>query len=160
MRLQSGISSTRYAMLDHGWERLIWVRSQCAYVGPAPVSLADYTEMIRRQGVPSERASMPSVREAFADLVLPESLLQTLGCVVNSRASLFLTGVPGTGKTAVSERINAALAGDIWVPHAIEVGSQVIRIFDPQLHQVVPDDEERIDYDRRWIRIKRPLIMV
>jgi hypothetical protein len=160
MRLQSGIGSTRYAMLDHGWERLVWLRSQCTYSGPAPVSLADYTHRMRLQAVPSKPASIETVRRAFADLVLPESLLQTLGCVINSRGSLFLTGLPGTGKTAVSERINAALIGHIWIPYAIEIDGQVIRVFDPQLHYVVNGDEQDVDYDRRWLRIARPLIMV
>jgi len=41
MRLQSAVGATRYAMLDHGWERLARLQSQNAYLGPAPVSLAD-----------------------------------------------------------------------------------------------------------------------
>jgi hypothetical protein len=159
MRLQSGFGATRYAMLEHGWERVTWLRTRSAYEGPAPVSLEDYTHMMRLQAVPSQRASMETVRQTFADLVLPESLLQTLGCVINSRASLFLTGLPGVGKTAVSERINAALAGDIWIPYTIEIDGRVIRLFDPHTHRIAPE-EPSIEYDRRWIRIHRPLIIV
>lgn len=159
MRIQSGIGATRYAMLDHGWERVMWLRTHSAYEGPAPVSLDDYAHMIRLQAVPSRPASMETVRQVFADLVLPESLLQTLGCVINSRASLFLTGPPGVGKTSVSERINAALTGDIWIPYAIEIEGRVIRLFDPHTHRVAAE-EPSIEYDRRWIRIHRPLIIV
>ncbi|MGI8917325.1 MAG: hypothetical protein ACR2H6_01900, partial [Pyrinomonadaceae bacterium] len=114
MRLQSAVGATRYAMLDHGWERVSRLQSQSGYIGPAPVSLAEYTHMMRLQAVPSQPASIDGVREAFSDLILPDSLLQTLGCVINSRRSLFLTGLPGTGKTAVSERMNSALRGSIW----------------------------------------------
>ena len=161
MRLQSAVGATRYAMLEHGWERVVWLRSQCGYEGPAPVSLADYAHMMRTQAVPAKPASVEIVREVFSDLVLPDSLLQTLGCVINSRASLFLTGLPGVGKTAVSERINAALAGDIWIPYAIEIDGRVIRIFDPHVHHLVGDDTESgAEYDRRWIRVRRPLIIV
>jgi hypothetical protein len=160
MRLQSAIGATRYAMLDHGWERVMWLRSQSAYEGPAPVCLADYTHLIRLQAVPVERASYEHVRQVFSDLVLPESLIQTLGCVINSRAALFLTGVPGVGKSAVSERINAALAGDIWIPYALEVDGRVIRVFDPNVHRVSDQESTSLEYDRRWVRIKRPLIMV
>jgi hypothetical protein len=160
MRSQPGLGTTRYAMLDRGWERVIWLQSQSAYLGPAPVCLDDYTHMMRFQAVPSKPASMETVRAVFSDLVLPDSLLQTLGCVINSRASLFLTGLPGTGKTAVSERINAALAGDIWIPYAIEIDCQIIRVFDPHSHQMVSNDDTSVEYDRRWVRIKRPLIMV
>jgi hypothetical protein len=116
--------------------------------------------MMKLQSIPSNTASMETVRQAFHDLVLPESLLQTLGCVINSRRSLFLTGLPGTGKTAVAERINNALAGGIWIPYAVEIDGQIIRVFDSHCHEMMPADETPIDFDRRWILIRRPLVVV
>ena len=160
MRLQSAVGATRYAMLDRGWERVQWLRSQSGYQGPAPVSLSDYTQMMRLQATPFRPASTQSVHEAFRDLVLPESLLQMLGCVINSRSSLFLTGLPGTGKTAVSERMNASLFGFIWVPYAIEIDGQIIRVFDANCHRQVPEKASALEHDRRWIEIERPMIMV
>lgn len=160
VRLQTSIGATRYAMLDHGWERLARVQAICGYTGPAPVSLSDYTHMMRLQAVPSRPASLDTVHNAFHDLVLPESLLQTLGCVINSRRSLFLTGIPGTGKTAVSERINAALPGAIWIPYAVEIDGQIIRIYDSHCHRTAPDSETPAEYDHRWILIERPLVIV
>ena len=160
MRLQSAVGATRYAMLDHGWERVSRLQSQSGYIGPAPVSLADYTHMMKLQAVPSQPASIEGVRAAFSDLILPDSLLQTLGCVINSRRSLFLTGLPGTGKTAVSERMNSALRGSIWIPHAIDVDGQIIRIFDSHSHIPVPERSAGVEFDRRWIEIERPLIIV
>jgi hypothetical protein len=160
MRLQSTVGGTRYAMLDQGWERLVQTESENGYRGPAPVSLADYSHMMRLQGGPSRPASIEVVRAAFSDLVLPESLLQTLGCVINSRSSLFLTGLPGTGKTAVSERINSALCGSLWIPYAVEVDGQIIRIFDSRYHQAVSRKNSATEHDRRWIEIERPLIRV
>ncbi len=160
MRLQSAVGSTRYAMLDHGWERVSRLQSQSGYLGPAPVSLADYSLMMRLQAVPSKSASIETIRMAFQDLVLPDSLLQTLGCVINSRSSLFLTGLAGTGKTAVSERMNAALFGSIWIPYAVEIDGQVIRIFDAHCHTPVSERTSVIEHDRRWIEIERPLIIV
>jgi len=160
VKMQSAIGSTRYAMLDHGWDRLVRLLSVCGYVGPAPVSLRDYTHMMKLQSIPSNTASMDTVRQAFNDLVLPETLLQTLGCVINSRRSLFLTGLPGTGKTAVAERINNALAGGIWIPFAVEIDGQIIRVFDSHCHEEMPVDEVPVEYDRRWILIHRPLVVV
>ena len=160
VRLQTTPGSTRYAMLDHGWERHTRLQSVCGYTGPAPVSLKDYAHMMRLQAIPSRPASMETVRAAFRDLVLPDSLLQTLGCVINSRRSLFLTGLPGTGKTAVAERINAALPGAIWIPYAIEIDGQIIRLFDSHCHRVAPEEETPADYDRRWVHVERPLIVV
>jgi hypothetical protein len=160
VKMQSAIGSTRYAMLDHGWDRLTRLLSISGYVGPAPVSLRDYSHMMQLQSIPSNTASMDTVRRAFHDLVLPESLLQTLGCVINSRRSLFLTGLPGTGKTAVAERINGALAGGIWIPYAVEIDGQIIRVFDNHCHEPMAADETPIDFDRRWALIKRPLVVV
>src|SRR5687767_15123789 len=159
-KMQSAIGSTRYAMLDRGWERLTRLLSMCGYVGPAPVSLRDYSHMMRLQSIPSNTASMDTVRQAFHDLVLPESLLQTLGCVINSRRSLFLTGLPGTGKTAVAERINNALPGAIWIPYAVEIDGQIIRVFDSHCHRLAGEDETPLDHDRRWVLIRRPLVVV
>jgi predicted ATPase with chaperone activity len=86
--------------------------------------------MMRLQAMPSRPASMTAVRKAFRDLVLPDSLLKTIGCAINSRSSIFLTGLPGTGKTAISERMNSVLTGSLWIPYAIEIDGQIIRVFD------------------------------
>jgi len=160
VRLQTAMGATRYAMLDHGWDRLVRLLSVCGYSGAAPVSLNDYAHMMRLQSIPSHPASMETVRSAFHDLILPESLLQTLGCVINSRRSLFLTGLPGTGKTAVAERINGALPGAIWIPYAVEIDGQIIRVFDSHCHRVAPPDVTPLEHDRRWVLIHRPLVVV
>lgn len=160
MRLQSAVGATRYAMLDHGWERVRRLNQQSGYLGPAPVSLDDYAHMMRLQAVPSRAATMENVRAAFKDLILPDSLLQTLGCVINSRSSLFMTGLPGTGKTAVSERMNAALSGTIWIPYSVEVDAQIIRVYDAHNHHAVKQHDSLIEHDRRWIEIERPLVIV
>lgn len=160
VRVQTAIGSTRYAMLDHGWDRLTRLLSVCGYTGATPVSLVDYSHMMKLQSIPSNPASIDTVRSAFHDLVLPDSLLQTLGCVINSRRSLFLTGLPGTGKTAVAERINGALFGGIWIPYAVEIDGQIIRVFDAHCHRPIPESETPVEFDRRWVFIERPLVVV
>lgn len=159
IRLQSAATLTRYAMLDHGWDRVARLYSLCGYSGPAPVTLNDYSYMMRVQAIPSQPVSIERVRNAFRDLVLPDSLLKTLGCVITSRSSLFLTGLPGTGKTAIAERMNAASAGAIWIPHALQVDDQIIRVFDPHCHHPISLPAE-MEHDRRWIRIERPMVVV
>ncbi len=160
MRLQSATGATRYAMLDCGWERVRLVQNQCGYLGPAPVSLEDYSHMIGLQAALTRPASMANVRSAFKDLVLPESFLDTLGCVINSRSSLLLMGSAGTGKTAVAERLNGALSGFIWIPYAIEVDGQIVRVFDAHYHRLAPEKRPGVERDRRWVLIQRPLIIV
>ena len=159
VRVQSAVGSTRYAMLDHGWDRLRRLLSVCGYTGPRRFA-ERLLHMMKLQSIPSTPASFETVRSAFHDLVLPDTLLQTLGCVINSRRSLFLTGLPGTGKTAVAERMNGALAGGIWIPYAVEIDGQIIRVFDSHCHRPIPDDSTPFEYDRRWVLIERPLVVV
>ncbi|MBA2341360.1 MAG: AAA family ATPase [Pyrinomonadaceae bacterium] len=160
VRLQAAMGATRYAMLERGWERVKNSLNACGYTGAAPVSLADYNHMMRLQAVPTTRASMETMRAAMRDLVLPDSLLETLGCVVNSRRSLFLTGPPGTGKTSIAERVNNALDGVIWIPYAIEVDNQIIRVYDAHNHNIVSEVNAAGEHDTRWVAIRRPLIVV
>src|SRR5919204_2982916 len=42
-----GFNNHRYALLDRGWEQLKRLFEICGYVGPAPVSLAAYSAMVR-----------------------------------------------------------------------------------------------------------------
>src|SRR5207249_2265590 len=62
IRLQSAIGLTRYAMLDMGWERVARLHAQCGYTGPAPVTLKDYSHMMRLQATLPRPASMDTVR--------------------------------------------------------------------------------------------------
>jgi len=156
----AGFNNNRYALLDRGWDQLRRVMEISGYVGPAPVSLAAYSAMMRSQAQPDDLVGPEQVTGAFNDLVLPESLLQTLGFAINSRRSLFISGIPGTGKTSVAERINNALQTPIWIPYAFAVDEHVINVFDAHNHDRTLDEDNHEVYDRRWLRISRPLILV
>ena len=69
----------------------------------------------------------------------------SLGPAINSSRSLFLYGPPGNGKTTVAEIVADILGGEVFVPHAIEVDGQVIKVYDPLSHQAV-------DFERRGSR--------
>jgi predicted ATPase with chaperone activity len=155
-----GFKNNRYAVLDRGWDQVRRLLEISGYVGPAPVSLAAYSAMMRSQAQPEDLVGPDQVAEAFNDLVLPDSLLQTLGFAINSRRSLFISGIPGTGKTSVAERINNALATPVWIPHAFAVDEHVINVYDAHNHDRTLDEENFDIYDKRWLRIARPLIIV
>lgn len=151
--------NNRYGMLDRGWQRAQQLLEMNGYIGPAPVSLSAYTEMVLRQSAAQDPITPADVRSAMEGLVLPEGTVQTLGLVANSRRSLFMTGPSGNGKTTIATALHRAQHGEIWIPHAIEVDGQVIKVFDLHNHQPVP--VSGIDrYDQRWIRIKRPIVIV
>jgi predicted ATPase with chaperone activity len=151
--------NNRYGMLDRGWQRAQQLLEMNGYIGPAPVSLPTYNEMVLRQSAANEPIQPQAVQSAMSGLVLPEGTVQTLGLVANSRRSLFMTGPSGNGKTTIAIALHSAQRGEIWIPYAIEVDGQVIKVFDLHNHQPVPVDG--IDrYDERWIRIKRPIVVV
>jgi predicted ATPase with chaperone activity len=155
-----GFSNNRYAVLDRGWEQTRRLTEISGYVGPAPVSLAAYSAMMRSQAEPEDVVGPEQVASAFHDLVLNDSLMQTLGFAINSRRSLFISGIPGTGKTSIAERINNAMATPIWVPYAFAVDEHVINVYDAHNHDRTLDEESFDVYDKRWLRITRPLIIV
>ena len=151
--------NNRYGMLDRGWQRAQQLLAMNGYIGPAPVSLQAYSEMVLRQTAARDPVDPEEVRSAMSQLVLPETTVQTLGLVANSRRSLFMTGPAGNGKTTIAVALHSAQRGEIWIPHAIEVDGQVIKVFDLHNHQPVP--VTGVDrYDERWIRIQRPIVIV
>jgi hypothetical protein len=59
-----------------------------------------------------------------------------------------------------------AVSDCIWIPRTITVTGEIIRLFDPANHEEAPlagaNDQflNLLRYDRRWVRIRRPLIVV
>jgi len=157
----------RYAMLDRGWERVRRLLDLNAYIGAAPVSLDAYTAMVRRQEELRPPVKPDAIRAAVADLVLPDTTHQLLGVVANSRRSLFITGAPGNGKTSIAERVSAIYGDIIYVPQAIEVDGQIIKVFDPALHKPVQTNSQEDEsnsirkesLDRRYVACKRPVVI-
>ena len=58
-------------------------------------------------------------------------MLDRLGPAINSGRGLFLFGPPGNGKSSIAERITAAFGQEIWVPRAIGVDGEILRLYDP-----------------------------
>jgi predicted ATPase with chaperone activity len=154
-----GFENHRYSLLDRGWERVQRMLDQNGYIGPAPVSLEAYTTMILNQQAQAPPVTPDMVRLALNHLVLPAATVQTLGVVANSRRSILISGPAGTGKTSVAKAIHSALGGEIWIPYAIEVDGEIIKVFDSHTHKAV-DPQPTRRHDQRWIKIERPLIIV
>jgi len=135
------------------------------YIGPAPVPLERYNEMVRRQTMGELRVGPTEVRQALSHLVLSGDLVNRIGPAVNSGRSLFLYGPPGNGKTVIAKSIIRMIEGFVYIPHAVVVDGQIIRVFDEMNHKPAEEDRgaprkasERTD--ARWIRIRRPEIIV
>ena len=137
-----------------------------SYVGPAPVPLDVYTERVRAQSVTRQAITVDQVRAAFADLVVPASLIDLLGTAVNSARPMLLYGPAGSGKTYLAEQLRRLLVGPVAVPHAISVHGEVIRVFDMQCHRPLADDgppraalDNRARPDTRWVMCERPCVV-
>jgi len=129
----------------------------CQYVGPAPVSIDQYHQVVRSQAA-QVRLSRQGLRQAFHDLVLPDGLLDQLGPSLIGNQSLFLYGGTGNGKTSIAERILRIYHDTVLVPYAVEVDGHIITVFDPVVHRPVPCDDDLLD--PRWVVCERPCITV
>lgn len=143
-----------------GLTRVHELLERSAYLGPAPVTLPRYQAVVQAQSIGAVRVTPAGIRAAMSDLVLDERTLDQLGQAVNVGRSLFLFGQPGNGKTQVAERIPPVLGGSIFVPHALYLDGQIVKVFDLHSHRPVAPANGRVDYDRRWVRCDRPSIVV
>jgi len=159
---QRGIGEGGYVhvLTDKGVSRAREALERTQYEGVAPVPLETYIESVVAQSVRQVTVNRPAVVEAFSDLVIRSVLLDQVGQAVNAGSSLFLFGPPGNGKTSIAERIARLLGDPVYVPYAIEVDGQVIKVFDPVTHEVVEEDTAaRNVRDMRFVRIRRPVVI-
>ncbi|MEZ6071079.1 MAG: AAA family ATPase [Pirellulales bacterium] len=161
----AAMNDFEYVLTDLGCERARRYSAHCTYFGAAPVPLEDYCRSVTAQSLNHLQPTATDLERAFADLLLNKSILSRLGPAINSGRGLFLYGAPGNGKTSIAERITQAFGEYIWIPRALVIDGELVRLFDPGSHVEAPVSENgslvkdrRID--QRWVRIQRPTIIV
>lgn len=164
-KTSSGVGDYVYELSPKGVEQAKMHLSRTTYCGAAPVGLKEYTEAVKRQSIRHLKPTFEDVRGAMDDLLVSDLLVCQLGQAINSGRSMFLFGPPGNGKTSLAKRAIRSVAEVIWIPRALTIGGEVIRIFDPSVHEEAPlpdTDSITIDnqVDERWVRIKRPTLVV
>jgi DNA-binding PadR family transcriptional regulator len=153
-----------YALTENARQRARRYSEECTYFGAAPVNLQSYIESVAAQTMNGQKANATALKHAFSDLIINDAMLERLGPAVNSGRGCFLYGQPGNGKTSIAERVTASFGQNIWIPRCLEVDGNIMRLFDPQVHEEVPltnntgllDDS---DVDTRWVRVKRPTVI-
>ncbi len=91
-------------------------------------------------------------------MVLQQRVIDQLGPAINSGKSLFLFGAPGNGKTTIAEIASTLLGGHIYIPHAVLIDGQIVRVFDEVHHRAV-DDPNAEATDARWVHSRRPVVV-
>lgn len=161
--------STHYALTEAGRNAAKEALEQNLYLGPAPVSLASYQEQIEKQRITNEMLEEDRLRQGFAGLVVPEHMIRRLLPAINAGRSVLLYGPPGNGKTTLSTRIAGLFKDAVYIPYAVEVAGQIIKVFDIQIHKPLPQEApahpstalglQREIFDQRWAACSRPVVM-
>ncbi|NIO10374.1 MAG: AAA family ATPase, partial [Deltaproteobacteria bacterium] len=101
-----------------------------------------YNESIRQQGRQRTIISHRVLRQTLAHLVLAENTFNKIGPAVNSGTSIFLYGPPGNGKTSIARSIgDSMLKETMFIPYAIYIDGQVVKIYDSVNHRLAPDED-------------------
>lgn len=161
-----GEISFRYQISSKGVERALEALEKTSYASVAPVPLDTYIESVIEQTNNKGTIREDDMRRVMENLIVSKDMLDVIGPAANSGTSIFLYGPPGNGKTTLSEAIGRVILGeDMWIPYAIDVDGQVIQMYDSVNHEL-SDDQTPVKYgtgtfaDQRWLRIKRPIIIV
>lgn len=153
-----------FLITDTGRERARRYAEECTYCGAAPVALPEYLRAMAAQSIAGQEATEEDLKRAFADLLVSPEMLEKLGPAINSGRGMFLFGAPGNGKTSIAERITACFGSTVWIPRALGIDGDIIRLYDPGLHQEAPVESgeglfDLSGVDSRWVRIVRPTIV-
>jgi hypothetical protein len=149
----------RYALTDAGRTYAEQCLEANRYVGPAPVPLEDYWDWVETQTIHQVRVEEERLKEVFADYVVSPALFTKIGPALNSGRSIFLFGPSGNGKTVMANCIGHAFEDAVYIPYALYVYGQIIRVFDEVNHQPVPPDPNAPPHDDRWILCRRPVVI-
>jgi len=169
-----GEGAYTYGITGAGVVRAREALERSQYAGPAPVPFEVYNEAIRRQKSGRLSVTTRTMRQILSQLVISESTFQRLGPALNLGTSIFMYGPPGNGKTSIARAFgNLVLSQNMYIPYALYLEGQVIKVYDAVSHSLVPDGEaagsgtggtgnvrSNVRRDPRWLKIRRPFIVV
>ena len=153
-----------FALTEQGQNRVEGFLRESGYIGPAPVQLSEYVVSVKAQSISHEAPDRERLIEACNGISVDPKLFDSLGPAINSGGGMFLYGAPGNGKSTLARHIISCFGQTTWIPHSIIEDGQIIKLYDPQFHKLVPVDEDgplrTRETDRRWVKIHRPTVVV
>ena len=164
LKSDAPLSDYEYELTEFGADHGRRFVKQCTYFGAAPVPLEQYAASVIAQSVHHQSLTLANLKEAFDDLVLTDEALSVVGEALNMGRGMFLHGAPGNGKSSIGERISRVFHQYIWVPLALTIGGEILRLFDSIHHIPVAGEDasetQERPFDPRWLRIRRPTIVM
>jgi len=158
-----------YDLTDEGRRWAVDALNRSQYNGPAPVTLEEYNKQVNLQKITSEVVTFQRVRNSVSDLDMDQTLLEQAGPALNSGRAILLYGPPGNGKTTFALRLANVFRDIVYIPYAVSVEGQTIRVYDPSIHiAVLPKAGDSgqeasflrgVEVDARWVPCKRPFVV-
>ena len=146
-----------YTVSSAGRQRAAEMSSvQTRYLGPCPINFDDYLTLIRSQVTGKANVTDAALKKALGQLELEQHVIDQIGGAMVSRASLFIFGAPGNGKSTITERMALLMGAPIEIPHAVAIGDEIVRVIDPVYHKI-SEGEQPID--RRLVKVERPVVV-
>lgn len=156
-------ATLRYSLTERGRSNAQDALTRSGYMGPAPVPLDAYSQIVREQSVHDRLVTRELMRATFSDVVLDAGMLDRLGPALNSGKAIFVYGEPGTGKTYITQRLSRLVDDAVLVPHAIAIGETIIQLFDPAVHTPIATASSGVllnhGHDPRYVLCRRPLVI-
>ncbi|MGL4827668.1 MAG: AAA family ATPase [Vibrio sp.] len=155
-----------YALSEAGTQAADEAFVKDAYLGPCPVSVSEYAEVVKAQDVRARNVNRADVEHAFRDVLGAHRMVSVLGPAINSGRALLLYGNAGTGKTFVATRLLNSLNTSVFIPYSVYAAGNIIKVFTPQHHKKVEEESGqqsivfKDQFDKRWALCERPSIQV
>lgn len=156
-RKAAGMNDYLFELTADGHERARRHSAITSYFGAVPVTLKEYEKSVEAQSLQTQKPAPEDLEASLSDLTLNPRMMSQIGQAVRAARAMFLFGSPGNGKTSIAQRICAAFGEEIWLPRAIYVDGEIVRVYDPVVHEALPMPSNN-EVDHRWVRIKRPTI--
>lgn len=158
-----------YSFTEEGRRWTLDALTRLRYTGPAPVTIEEFNYQVSMQKLTNELVTFDAIKKSLNDLTFDARIVEQSGPALNSGRAILFYGPPGNGKTSVAMRLSSVFNDVIYVPYAVVVEGQIIRVHDPSIHipldpTTVTDDDgmsviRREEYDARWVPCRRPFVV-
>ncbi|WP_394240363.1 AAA family ATPase [Vibrio astriarenae] len=163
---KSNLGHVLFALSEQGKLEADLAYKRDAYLGPIPVSVSQYEQIVISQDIKLSGVTRQDVERAMAGVYGGEEIIGQLGPAINSGRAVLMYGDAGTGKTYVATKLLDALNSPVFIPYSVFFAGNIIKVIAPQHHEVLDDGFQSDNvslseqFDRRWALCSRPNIQV